>query len=332
MPDSVKKKVLVTGASGQLGRRLLPRLIETGYVVRAHYRSEERAAKYRPPGAVSEIGDMLEPSWLPGAVSGCHFVIHCAAMVSMRPGSRELMTKINVDGTKAVIDACKRAGVKRLIYVSSIITVGGSEDGRSLDETAPFNLGRYRIPYIDTKREAERIALEANDSALEVVVVNPAIMISVPDRELTEKDLKKIPRWVPAYFDFGINLVETDDVVRGIIAAIDKGRPGERYLLTGENLDPQTAFDLAHEFFGIHRPWIRIPVWMLYPIAPGFEVAARLRKKRPKFHRGLARVARLRFVYSCEKARQELGYAPAPLRETLLRIVPSVRRGRPDIP
>lgn len=326
MSNSVPRTVLITGASGQLGRRLVPRLIKSGFKVRAHYRSQEKAEKHCPSKAVSVFGDLLEPGWLDDAVRGCDIVIHCAAIVSLRPRPNTLMKKVNIDGTRAVIAACKKNGVKRLIHLSSIITVGGSEDGQPLDETAPFNLGAYKIPYIDTKREAERMALEANSIGFEVVVVNPSIMISPPDRELTAKDLKNIPKWVPVYFDFGMNIVETDDVITGIISAVDKGRPGQRYLLTGENLNPEKAFALGAEFFGIKKPIIKIPIWALYPVAMVMEIIARLRNKRPKFHRGLARVARHKFFYSYEKARKELGYSPAPLRESLERILPSIKR------
>ena len=141
-----------------------------------------------------------------------------------------------------------------MIYVSTIVTVGASPDNKPIDETIQFNLGGYNVPYIDTKREAEDLALAANSPELEVVVVNPSIMISPPDRPVTQRDLRKIPRFLPAYFDFGLNVVETDDVITGIIAAITKGRPGERYLLTGENINPERLFVLSKKYFGISKP------------------------------------------------------------------------------
>jgi len=326
MSISISKTVLVTGAGGQLGRRLIPRLIAAGFKVRAHYRSEEKARKYCPVNAEAIYGDLLAPPWLDNAVRDCAIVIHSAAIVSLRPKSNELMKRVNVDGTAAVISACRKSGVKRLIHVSSIIAVGASEDGLPIDETARYNLTGYGIPYIDTKKEAELMALRANSAELNVVVVNPSIMISPPDRELTDKDLKKIPKRVPFYFDFGINLVETGDVVSGIISAIDRGRPGQRYLLTGENIDPQKAFDLAREFLNIKKPKLKIPVGALYPVAIIMELVASIRNKRPKFHRGLARLARHKFFYSCEKAKTELGYSPASLRQSLERIMPSIKR------
>jgi dihydroflavonol-4-reductase len=310
-------KVLVTGANGQLGRRLIPRLISAGYDVRAHYRNSEKAAKYAPVGIETVIGDFRAPDWVERAVDGCQIVIHGAAKVSLRPGKLDEQRKVNIDGTAAVIKTCQKSGVRRLIYVSSIVTVGASPDNKPVDETFPFNLGGYNVPYIDTKREAEGLALAANSHELEVVVVNPSIMISPPDRPVTKRDLRKIPKYLPAYFEFGLNVVETDDVISGIIAAIDKGRPGERYLLTGENVDPERLFILSKKYFGISKPFLKIPVSTLYPIALLAEAWAALTGKRPKFHRGLAKLAHLRFFYSHDKARRDLGYNPKTLEKTL---------------
>jgi dihydroflavonol-4-reductase len=326
------KKILVTGASGQLGRKLVPRLLEVGYSVRAHYRTKEKADRWKPDfdelsrvdGAKPVFGDLLETGWIDDAVKDCDCVIHCAALVSMRPGRKELAHKINVEGTRAVVEACKFNNVKRLIYVSSIVTVGASENGRPIDETADFNLENTGIPYIDTKREAERIVMESNSPDFETVVVNPSIMIAPPDRELTERDLKKIPKRIPFYFDFGINLVSADDVVSGIISAIDDGVPGERYLLTGDNIHPDLAFELGYKYLGIKKPFIKLPHAALYLFALAVELKAKLKNKRPKFHRGLTRMTSYRFVYSNEKAKRELGFEPESIAAAVEKIVKNI--------
>ncbi len=324
MPDPKPKTVLVSGASGQLGRRLVPRLLKAGYNVKAHYRSREKAGRYCPTDATPVIGDLIDPGWLDQAAKGCNIIIHCAAMVSLRPAPNEMMRRINVEGTKAVVSACLKNNVTRLIYISSIVTIGASETGQPLNETADFNLSGFNIPYIETKKEAEDAVLDANGSNLETIVVNPSIMISPPDRELSEEELKKIPKSISFYFDFGLNLIDTDDVVSGIISCIEKGRPGERYLLTGENIDPQKAFAMAKEFLGIRKPFIKIPIGLLYPIAFIMELASRIRRKRPKFHRGLAKLARYRFFYANDKAQRELGFKPRPLHETIEKILASI--------
>ena len=282
------KTVLVTGASGQLGRRLVRELLARGYGVKAHYRTPAKADKHCPKGVAPVIGDITEPLWMYEAVKDCDYVIHGAARVSVRPLSRvdsEYMYRVNVIGTKHIIDACTHSDVKRLLYVSSVAAVGGSVDGHTLDEDTLFNLGGYGLPYFETKREAEEFALNANGDSLEVVVVNPSIMISPPDRKLTEKDIKKIPKRIPVYFDFGINLVETADVIDGIIGALEKGRPGQRYILAGDNLNPKKAFELANKFLGIKKPLIKIPYWGLYLIACISELIYLFKKKKPKLNR-----------------------------------------------
>jgi dihydroflavonol-4-reductase len=317
MSNKTKRKILVTGASGQLGRRLVPKLLKCGFDVNSHYRSEKKSQRWCPENATPVYGDLLNPDWLDDATRNCDTVIHSAAMVSLRPHRREMSYKINVDGTKAVIDACLKNCVRRLIYMSSIVTIGASDNGQPIDESADFNLGGFGIPYIDTKREAESLALDANGDSLQVIVINPSIMISVPDRELTEKDLNKIPKRVPVYFDFGINLVDTDDVVDGIIFAIDNGTPGNRYLLTGDNINPEITFNYANKYLGIKKPFIRIPYFVLYLAGAIIEVVAKIKNKHPRFHRGLASLSRYRFVYSNEKAKRELGYSPKPLSKVV---------------
>jgi dihydroflavonol-4-reductase len=324
--NSSLSPVLVTGASGQLGRRLTARLVEAGYRVRAHYRSEEKAAKYCPSGVEVVIGDLLKPDWVAGAADDCRSVIHCAARVSMRAGSFDEQYKVNVEGTKAVLEACLKAHVKRLVNVSSIVSVGASDNNTPIDESANFNLGKYKIAYIQTKREAEELALAANGLDLEVVSVNPSIMISPLDRDVTHNDLRKIPRFLPAYFDFGLNVVETDDVISGVIAALEQGRAGERYLLTGENIDPERVFDIAKRYFGIRKPLLKIPITALISIAYLVAFVSKLGGKRAKLHPELARLGRYKFIYSHEKASRELGYHPKPLEESIKAIMETIQR------
>lgn len=322
---SNKKTVLVTGASGQLGRRLVRELLRHGFRVRAHYRSQEKADRYCPPEAKPVLGDIVTPDWLDKAVNGCDYVIHGAAKVSLRPlKNPDYMYRVNVEGTRAVIDACKNSAVKRLLHVSSVAAVGGSVNGQPLNEEAVFNCAGYGIPYFETKHDAEILALEANDDFLEVVVVNPSIMISPPDRKLTKKDLKKIPNRVPAYFDFGFNLVETADVIDGIIKAMEKGRPGERYILAGENLDPEKAFKLAEKYFGIKKPVIKIPLWSLYIIGMIAEIVYLFKSKKPSLNRRASKLLKMKFVYTSDKARSELGYIPRSLAESIERILSNI--------
>jgi len=324
-----KPKILVTGGSGQFGRRLIRELIKNGYTIRAHYRSGKKADKYCPDGVEPVFGDIIEPAWLTEAVTGCAIVIHCAARVSVRPLSHDdtaYMYRVNVGGTRAVVQACLKAGVKRLVHVSSVAAVGGSADGSILDETSPFNLAGLGMPYFETKRESEDIALAANSDKLEVVVVNPSIMISLPDREITDKDLKKIPKRIPVYFDFGLNVVETADVIEGTIKAMEKGRPGQRYILGGDNIGPEKLFTLGERYFGIKRPFLKIPMWILYLAGLIAEFVYLFKNKKPKLNRNIVRLLRLKLFYSSDKARKELGYEPKALSKILEGILIAIKQ------
>jgi len=328
------KTVLVTGASGQLGRRLVRQLIRHGYIVRAHYRSAERAEKYCPPEAFPVSGDLAFPDWVDRAVNGCEYVIHAAAVVSLRPISdATYMRAVNVGGTRAVIEACKKASVRRLVLISTVGAIGGSTGKNPIDETAEFNLAGYGIPYFETKREAEVIALAANSPTLEVVAVNPSIMISAPERPRTPKDLVRIPRWIPVDFDCGLNLGETEDVIQGILAALEWGRPGERYILAGDNVDPEKVFTLAKQYFGMRKPLVKLPRCAVHAAGAISELIYWRKTKKPRLNRNIARLLKFRFYYSSEKARRELGYRPASLDETLRRItehLPPPESGRGD--
>jgi len=324
-----KHKILVTGASGQFGRRLIRELIRREYKIRAHYRSQEKADRYRPDGVETVLGDMTKPDWINEAVTGCDMVIHCAARVSVRPLSRidtEYMYKVNVAGTRAVVEACLKTGVKRLLHISSVAAVGGSTDGSILDETAPFNLAGLGMPYFETKRESEEIALAVNSDSLEIVVVNPSIMISIPDREITAKDLQKIPKRIPVYFDFGLNLVETADAVDGSIRALENGRPGHRYILGGDNIGPQKLFAMGEKYFGIKKPYFKIPLWGIYIAGLIAEFVYLFKNKKPKLNRNITKLLKLKLYYSSDKARNELGYNPRPLSQTLEDIIRSIKQ------
>jgi dihydroflavonol-4-reductase len=319
--------ILVTGASGQLGRKVVRRFVELGYPVKAHFRSQEKAATWCPIGVTPVFGDLTEPGWLPNALYGCGYVIHCAAKVSLRPAPFEPMRQINVGGTKAVVDACKQTGIKRLVHVSSVAAVGASADNNPIDETAPFNLAGYGIPYFETKNESEQLALEANGSQLEVVVVEPSIIIAPPDREVSPEEWAKLPRRLPVYFEFGINLVEAADVVAGIILAMQRGIPGQRYILAGENIGPDRAFAIAEKYLGMKRPLIKIPRWGLYGIGLLMELAYLGKGKKPRLNRSIARLARLKFYYSSAKAHRDLGWVAAPLEDTIQRILAKTPQG-----
>jgi dihydroflavonol-4-reductase len=324
------KKILVTGASGQLGRKLVLKLHQLGFSVRAHYRSEDKARRWCPPGVEAVLGDLKKPGWLPEAADGCQSVIHCAAWVSLGPRDYNEMQRINVEGTRAVIDACRKKNVSRLIHISSVAAVGASTNGTIIDESFPFNLHDFNIPYFTTKYLAEQEAIKASDDKMKAIVLNPSIMISPSDRKISREELKRIPHKIPFYFDFGLNVVRTEDVIDAVIAALKKGRGGQRYILAGENIDAARAFQLSEKFLDLKKPIFKLPYALLYIVAAVFELCDRLglpftvKIAGWKLNRQVARLARLKFIYSSEKARNELGFNPRPLEQSIKEILASV--------
>jgi len=318
------QKILVTGASGQLGRKLVRKLIYEGYAVRAQYRSEFQAKRWNPEGVEIVLGDLLDDGWYDKAVAGCGAVIHCAAWVSMRQVDADLMHKVNVEGTRKIAEACRKSdSVRRLVHISSVAAVGGSRDGLPLKESFKFNLLKYNVPYFTTKYYAERKAFEYNDEHLEVIAVNPSIMISPPDRQITEEDLAKIPKRLPVYFDFGLNLVNAYDVVDGIIAALEKGRPGNRYILGGEDIDQDRALELAGDYLGMKRPSLKIPYPVFPIIGAAFDIYYNIKRlfvrhvRAPVFGLNFARLAKYHFYFDSSKAKDDLDYSPRSIAETI---------------
>ncbi len=325
-------KILVTGASGQLGRKLIRKLDSEGYSVKAHFRSEQQAERWNIYAAEPIIGDLLDTGWYEKAVEGCDAVIHCAAWVSLRQVDADLMYQINVKGTRNIARACQKSEtVKRLIHISSVAAVGGTRDEIPLDENAEFNLFKYDIPYFSTKYLSEKEALKCNDKNLEVISVNPSIMISPPDREINEGDLAKIPNQIPAYFSFAVNLVQTNDVINGIIAALEKGRPGQRYILGGDNIDQDKAFEITLKYFGIKKPILKLPyelILLMGMTLSGYTFLRRLFNKSypaPRLSLNMARLIKYRFIYSSQKAKNELDYRPVSLETTVESILTGVK-------
>ncbi|SYZ73116.1 putative Dihydroflavonol-4-reductase [Candidatus Zixiibacteriota bacterium] len=319
-----KKNILVTGANGHLGRRIVERLPERGYNIIAHYRSPSKVEEFCPPGVRAVVGDINDSSWMSDAFKDIDCVIHTAAKVSLRAGQDEEMYRVNVEGTKNLLRAARASGVKRFIHFSSVAAVGGSIGTELLTESAEFNFNGIRLPYFRTKYEAEQFVLQANNGSFAAVVLNPSIIIFPPERPVTEKKIAPLRRRVPVYFDFGLNLVHADDVVEAAINAIEMGRGGERYILAGENTTPKMAIKLTRKYFGMKKPLIKLPIFSLYPIFALYEIYYNVFNrdgKGARLNRGLARLAKMRFFYSSNKAIRELNFRPRTLEQMIRNIL-----------
>lgn len=317
-PDWTGRRVALTGATGFVGWHTAAALVRRGAAVTAAHRHGSDVSRPLAVGVTCRIAPLTDAAALAAAFRGCELVVHAAGAVDFGDDWAKLRA-VNVDGTRTVLAAARAAGVRRVVHVSSIVAVGACETPRVLDETAPWNLGRFRVAYATTKGEGEQAALAANGGGLDVVVVNPGSVVGPDDFSGSEFGVLCKRFWrgrVPVYFPGGNNYVDVRDVADGIIRAAAHGRPGERYLLTGENRTLRDFLGDLARAAGRSAPRVGLPAWL----GVGFAAAARWvtrRGRRPALTPGQARLLGLYFYFTCEKARRELGYEPRPLADTL---------------
>jgi dihydroflavonol-4-reductase len=273
----------------------------------------------RAAGVRCVVAPLTDEAALAVAFRGADTVIHAAGAVDFGD-DWDHCRSVNVGGTRAVLAAARAAGVRRVVHVSSIVAVGATEIARVHDETAAWDLGRFRVPYVTTKREAEAVALAANGRALEVVVVNPASVVGPGDFTGSEFGTLCKRFWrgrVPVHFPGGNNFVDVRDVADGTLRAAARGRPGERYLLGGTNLTFARFFAELARAAGRSFPRIGLPRWLGVGVAEAGRWVRQKSGKRPYLTPGQARLLGLYFFATSDKARRELGYDPRPLPLTL---------------
>ena len=252
-------RYLVTGATGFLGGHLVENLLGRGHEVVALARNVDGL----PEGAIARRGDVLDEASVGDAMAGCEGVFHCAGFVSRKPEDAEALHKVHVGGTKVVLAAARAAGCARVVHASTSGTVAVSDDPDHIatesDET-PIGLVN-RWPYYRAKLFAERVALEANGDGLEVVSVNPTLLLGPGDlRGSSTEDVRNfLERKIPAVPAGGISFVDARDAAEALRLAMDKGTPGERYLVGAVNLTLREFFARLERISGVRGPWLPMP-------------------------------------------------------------------------
>src|SRR5437763_15977269 len=256
-------KVLVTGATGFVGSHVAQLRSEQGADLRLLVRASSNTGNISELKAERVTGDLRDTESLKKAVQGCEFVFHVAADYRLWVRDPEEMYRCNVEGTRAIIRAAQAAGVRRVIYTSSVATMGFTRTGQIVGEDSPVSLRDMIGHYKRSKFLAEQVALEAGQKGANVVVVNPTTPVG-------ERDIKPTPtgriivdflkRKFPAYVDTGLNLVDVADIARAHIQAFERGRTGERYILGGENLTLKQVLDKLSAITGLPAPSVRVPL------------------------------------------------------------------------
>ena len=317
----MKPPTLITGATGFVGWHVARNLIEAGHQVRALARDPKRLREL--PEVESLQGDLRDPESLARAVKGCAVVFHVAADYRLWTRQPEETYRSNVDGTRSLLEAARKAGVERVVYTSTVGCIGVPPNGVG-DESKPVTLQEMAGPYKRSKFLAEQVALEFAAGGFPVVIVNPTAPVGDHDFKPTPTGkivVDFLKGKLPAYLDTGLNVVDVRDVAQGHLAALEHGRSGERYILGSENLTLQQIFSELASIAGRKPPRIRIPYAVAYAAGVVSTAVANVTGKEPLAPLDGVRMARKKMWVRHDKAARELGYAPGPAAGALRRAV-----------
>ncbi|HEV2263849.1 MAG TPA: hopanoid-associated sugar epimerase [Stellaceae bacterium] len=315
------KPVLVTGASGFVGAAVVRALLAAGRKVRALLRPSSDRRNVEGLAVDVRLGSLTEPRSLAAALEGCDALYHVAADYRLWVRNPATMYAVNVDGTRSLMEAALAARVGRVVYTSSVATLGWRPDGGVADETTPSALADMVGHYKRSKFLAEAAVRDlVRARALPAVIVNPSTPVGPRDVKPTPTGriiVEAASGRMPAYVDTGLNLVHVDDVARGHLLAEDKGRVGERYILGGENLTLGDILRLVAGIVGRKPPKTEVPAALVWPVAVIEEALGWLIGREPFATREGLRMSRHKMFFSSAKAERELGYRARPAREGL---------------
>lgn len=313
-------KTLITGGTGFVGRAVVVELLAAGREVRVLARRPDHPAL---AGLEVEVvrGDLRDPSSLAAAVKGCRRVFHVAADYRLWVPDPEVMYAVNVQGTKDLLAAAAEAGVSRMVYTSTVGTLGNPGDGTPGTEETPVALEEMVGDYKRSKFLAEQAVLEAAQQGFPVVLVHPSTPVGPWDARPTPTGqiiVDFLRRRMPAYLETGLNLVHVRDVAQGHLLAEEKGRLGEKYILGNENLSLSEIFGLLAEITGLPAPQMRLPYWPILALAYANEFwASYITKKPPRMPLAGVQMAKKFMYFDSGKAIRELGLPQTPVRRAL---------------
>src|SRR5271163_4275665 len=318
-------KAFVTGATGFVGSHVARVLAEQGADLRLLVRTGSDTRNIEDLNAERVVGDLRDRASIEHGMAGCDVVFHVAADYRLWVRDPEQMYQANVEGTRIILQAARKNGVRRVVHTSSVATLGFTSNGHLADEDSPVKLESMIGPYKRSKFMAEQLALKAGVSGMDVVVVNPTTPVG-------EQDIKPTPtgrivvdflkKKFPAYVDTGLNLVDVRECAQGHVAALEKGKSGERYILGGENLTLKQILDKLGLIAGLPSPKVKLPYFVAYAAgAVDQTVSGRLLWREPRATVETVRMGKKKMWASSDKAARELGWRTIPADGALRRAV-----------
>jgi dihydroflavonol-4-reductase len=310
-------KTLVTGATGFVGLHVARELARRGDDLRLLVREQSNLEPLEGIEYERATGDVTDRDSVRRAMKDVSRVFHVAGTTSMRSRDRIRVFEVNVEGTRNVFEEALSAGVERAVLTSSSSAVGAAKPGETIDEEQPFTVGRLGVAYINSKHDAELVAMRTAARGLPVVIVNPSFVLGPddPNPSGTSNALirRLLLRRIPGYVDGAINVVDVRDVARGHLLADERGETSERYLLTGRNFTLQRLFADLSRIAGVPTPPVRMHGRLVVMGVEGIEtVGIRLPTSPDEVRSGTQW-----FTYRNDKAREKLGWEPRPHEETL---------------
>jgi dihydroflavonol-4-reductase len=331
----VRKKIVVTGGTGFIGSRLVNRLAAKGEDVYALVRASSDLAPLKEclDKITLAYGDVTDYASLSGVINGAEEVYHCAGITYMGDRKNPLLQKINVDGTTNVLEACRKARVRRVVHVSSITAVGISGQNRKCDEESPWNFDTIDLEYARTKHAAEKIVAEQVRKGMDCVIVVPAFVFGAGDINFNAGRIIKdvYNRKMPFYPMGGICVIDVEIVIDCLIAAMKKGRKGERYIIGGDNVSYRDLTQTIMQVTGVHQRALPLPMWGAQVIS-FFLKFSRFSKERHKisklFNMTMFNVASRFLYFDSSKAQRELGMRYEPFEQSIRRTFEFYRERR----
>jgi dihydroflavonol-4-reductase len=317
-------RVFTTGSTGFIGANVTRALLDSGYKVRALVRRGADTRNIDGLDLERYEGDLSKPAELQAGMTGCNAVIHVAALYSLWRSDAEALYRSNVDGTVNILEAAAAAGVKRIVYTSSVAALGVPRPGQIGDERLETNAQALVSDYKKSKYLAEREALRRAGQGQDIVIVNPSTPIGPFDIKPTPTGdivLRFLKGKMPAYVDTGLNMVDVEDVARGHVLALERGRSGERYILGNRNLTLKNLLEILSRITGIKAPRARVP--HIIPLAVAYVDEGILSRlgKRPGVSIYAVKMSRKAMYYDSSKAVRELGLPQSPIEAALEKAV-----------
>lgn len=312
-------KVLVTGANGFLGSWLTKRLLAEGHTVEALVRKNSDLSELKDVKANYVYGDVTDLVSLKENFKNKDIIFHLAGVVAYKKSDRPLMDKVNVEGTANVVQACAELQIPQLLHLSSVVAVGAQTKPIAMTEDFKYNISHLNLGYFETKRKAEELVIDAaKENKIRAVCVNPSTIYGFGDaKKGSRKTQVKVAQGkFPFYTSGGVNVVAVEDVIDGILLAVQKGKNAERYILASENMYIKELFEQIANYANVKPPSIKMPDLALHAIGMFGDALTAM-----GFSAGLSRenayTASMFHWFDSTKAKRELGFNPTPSTQAI---------------